>query len=68
MIVSRLLVTYLTDQLDSSNWENHCSFLVDGMFIASKGIVFYLIFAMFLTFVLSQAIRALGYSLKWVFP
>ena len=36
MIVSRSFITYLTDQLDTSNWAL-LIFLVDGMFILLPG-------------------------------
>ena len=42
VIVSRSFITYLTDQLETSNWANpNSNFFLGGMFIAPRGIVFW---------------------------
>ena len=65
VIVSRSFITYLTDQLDTSNWVNPCSFFGGWHAYCSLGHCL-LILAMTLTFALKVKLWE-RFSSEWVF-
>ena len=66
MNVSRSFITYLTDQLDTSNWANPCSFYCGRhVYSGALSFDFYYDFDLFLALKVKLWEH---FSLEWVFP